>query len=379
MESPLSVSFTYASVLLAALALSLLLTPVARAVALRLKIVDHPGHRKIHHQPKPYLGGVAIYLSFFTVVFGGIAAAHLTNLQGGVFDSFAWLSDLAQRMDRVMPKLIAIFIGGTAAFLVGLWDDVTNAGERLSLKLGVQVLAAALAVMAGVSVDFFGTPWLNVPLSMVWIVGIMNAFNLLDNMDGLSGGIACIAIAVFAALAALLEQHFVALILFALFGSILGFLRYNLHPSSIFMGDAGSLFIGYLLGALTILESYVDGDGITVFSLFMPPLILGVPLADTISVIIIRMKNRKPIYVGDRNHLSHRLVALGLSQRWAVRLLYCIGIVLGINALLLPWLSLWQGAVVLGQSMLLTIIFSVLLYYGNRARHSPSGKEARAT
>ena len=356
----------YGIVFLTALVVALLMVPLCRAVALRYGILDNPGYRKIHAAPKPYLGGLAVYISFTSTVLAGFAAVWL--LQDTIFfqQYFGSFAGKLPGMLQTIPQLLAIFAGMTIMLLTGLWDDVSSSSYGFPVKVALQFGAACLAVGVGVRIDFFTTPWINIPISLLWIVGITNAFNLLDNMDGLASGVAFVALAIFSTVAMVLGQWYVAMILLAFAGSLLGFLKYNSYPSTIFLGDAGSLVVGYLMGTFTILESYVDGQSITYLSVFMPLLILGVPLADTFSVIVIRTLNGKPIYVGDKNHLSHRLVAMGLTQRGAVWLLYLTSLALGANALLLPWLGWWEGLLLLAQSSCLAAIFLVMLHFGTR-------------
>ena len=173
---------------------------------------------------------------------------------------------------------------------------------------------------------------LDVVVTLLWIVGMTNAFNLLDNMDGLSAGVALVASAVFLVNAWVLGEFFISLLLLAFIGSLLGFLFYNYNPASVFLGDCGSLFIGYVIASLTLLERYVSHASSTLFPVLMPVLVLAVPIMDTATVILIRLREGRPIYVGDRRHLSHRLVALGFSPRTAVLFIYLVTLSLGLGA-----------------------------------------------
>jgi UDP-GlcNAc:undecaprenyl-phosphate GlcNAc-1-phosphate transferase len=200
----------------------------------------------------------------------------------------------------------------------------------------------------------------------MWIVLITNSFNLLDNMDGLSSGVAAISAIIFLSVAAYQGQFFIALILSIFIGSVLGFLRYNYNPSTIFMGDAGSLFLGYILSTLTISASYVTPESSSLLPALMPVIILSIPLFDTISVIIIRVKEHRPIYVGDKRHLSHRLVDMGFSPRSAVNTIYLLTFAVGLAAFLLPYLSIRLSILVFIQVIIILIIISILMFVGKR-------------
>jgi UDP-GlcNAc:undecaprenyl-phosphate GlcNAc-1-phosphate transferase len=203
---------------------------------------------------------------------------------------------------------------------------------------------------------------------MFWIVGITNSFNLLDNMDGLSSGIAVIISLILGVLTIQQGQYFSALLLLTLAGSILGFLRYNFNPSSIFMGDAGSLFIGYMLAALTVSTSYVTTRSMSQLPVLIPVLVLGVPLFDTFSVMIIRWKEKRPLFVGDKCHFSHRLVELGMSVRQAVVFIYLVTLCVGVSAILIPELPLFGSIIVLVQGALVFSLITLLMIKGKHLK-----------
>src|SRR5688572_13510120 len=319
-------------VMLTATGLSAVLVPAARGAARRVGIIDQPGERKIHAVPTPRTGGVAVFVSFTLVVGVGYAlaprlvAALGANLSPG--SSFA----LLQESFRVQGRLVGLLTGGAVAFAVGLADDALGRRFPVLFKALGQLLAALILVAAGVRTTFLPYEWMNVVVTVVWIVGVTNAFNLLDNMDGLCAGVALIATGVFLITAWSLGEFFIVLILSAFAGSLLGLLFFNAHPATIFLGDNGSLFIGFMMGSLTLLERYLSHASSTIFPVLMPVLVLAVPLADTATVMAIRLRERRPIYVGDERHISHRLVALGFSQRGAVLLLYLMTLSLGLGA-----------------------------------------------
>ncbi len=345
------------------LLLSLLLVPLARKTAFRFNILDKPGERKIHAQAKPYLGGVAVFLSFIIVIGFNLVLA-------GFFSNTEWMKPFENQLRRlplVSAKLIALFGASLLIVVLGIIDDIQGIGFSPKLKLLGQFVAAGIVVAFGIRISFLGISWLNIVVSMIWIIGITNSFNLLDNMDGLSAGVAAIAGLIFFAVTALQGQVFVAMILIALVGSILGFLKYNYNPSSIFMGDAGSMFLGFMLGSLTITASYVTPRSSSLLPAIMPLAILSIPLFDTISVVIIRIKEHRPVYVGDKRHLSHRLVDMGFSQRSAVNLIYLLTFTIGMICFLLPYINLWQSLIVIAQVIFILVIISILMFVGRRS------------
>jgi UDP-GlcNAc:undecaprenyl-phosphate GlcNAc-1-phosphate transferase len=188
------------------------------------------------------------------------------------------------------------------------------------------------------------------------------AFNVLDLLFGLSGGVALVASCVFLVNAWALGEFFISLLLLAFIGSLLGFLFYNSHPASVFLGDCGSLFIGYVMASLTLLEHYVSRASSSLFPVLMPVLVLAVPIMDTATVVLIRLREGRPIYVGDRRHLSHRLVALGFSTRTAVFFIYLLTLSLGLGALNLSDATPGQSAVILAQSVGLVALVLILIF-----------------
>ena len=360
----LIVIYTY--LIISSLVLSLMLVPLAKKLAIKWNIHDQPGERKIHQTPNPYLGGVAISLSFFIVLMLNLLLFLLLKDQAGFKSNFPFLADQYSLIINVWPKLAAILVGATIIVVVGVIDDINSSLISPKFKLLFQTIAAVIAVYYGVSISFFPVDWVDWVFSIFWIVLITNSFNLLDNMDGLSSGVAAISAIIFLSVAAYQGQFFIALILSIFTGSTLGFLKYNYNPSSIFMGDAGSLFLGYILASLTIEASYVTGESSSLLPALMPVIILSIPLFDTISVIIIRVREHRPIYVGDKRHLSHRLVDMGFSPRSAVNTIYLLTFAIGLAAFLLPYLSIRLSILVFVQVIIILIIISILMFVGKR-------------
>ncbi len=312
-----------------ALLFSVLGTPLARRLALATGIVDLPGHRKVHHEPTPLLGGAAIYGAFVValLLFGGRAEVR---------------------------QMISIVLGATSISLIGVVDDAR--GVRPSLKLLAQLGAAALVVVSGLRVQIFPWEMLNIAVSLLWIVAITNALNLLDNMDGLSGGIAAIAAAHFLLLAALNGQYLVGVLSAALLGACIGFLRYNFNPASIFMGDTGSLFIGFILAAVAIKLRFANTFVVT---WMVPPVVLLVPLFDTALVIVSRLRRGlNPFTTPGKDHLSHRLVGLGFTRREAVLICWLIASSAGMIAVFLTEAPV-GGAYLLAAILILAGIYAI--------------------
>jgi len=323
---------------LAAFGSALILTPVFRLVALRLGVVDQPGGKKIHGQPTPLLGGPAIAISQVAGV-----------LAGGPVDR-TWAS---------MPVAAGLIM------LLGIHDDLDPQAEgvRWWLRLLFEVFLAAIIINAGITITFLRTPWISIPITLVWIVGITNAFNLLDNMNGLSAGVAAIAGLTFAAMAARYvevspEQLPTARAGAALAGACLGFLPSNFR-SRIFMGDAGSLYLGFTLACLAALGSWRSPTVPT--SLIIPFLVLAYPIFDTTLVVILRLRRGQSPVVGGRDHSSHRLVNLGLGRVEVVLLIYLFSLSHALTALLVSSVTLRLSLLALAGSASVLFIFGMVL------------------
>ncbi|MDK2820476.1 MAG: UDP-GlcNAc:undecaprenyl-phosphate/decaprenyl-phosphate GlcNAc-phosphate transferase [Clostridia bacterium] len=331
--------------------ISFLLTPLICRIAPRLGAVDNPDPRKVHHTPMPRLGGVAIYLGF-------MAAYGLLGYYDGQF--------------------MGLFYAGTFIMLVGVIDDIKSLNPKI--KLIGQIIAACILVAYGVRVEFLTNPFadllilgkLAIPVTIFWIVGVTNALNLVDGLDGLAAGTSFIAAVTIAVVAWLNNEFIVATLSLALAIGILGFLPYNFHPARIFMGDSGSMFLGFNLAALATIGLTKSA---TVISLFIPVVILGLPILDTFFAIVRRFLNGQPIFAPDKGHLHHRLLAQGLTQRQAVGIIYLVDACLGGSAILLNRLTTDQGVLILvGLSVIILVGCDKLGIIG---KHSLSKLKAR--
>jgi UDP-GlcNAc:undecaprenyl-phosphate GlcNAc-1-phosphate transferase len=310
----------YLLILLIAFCIAMGLTPAIRRLAVRLGIVDNPNARKIHAQPIPLLGGLAIYLAFTVALFV-----------------------LGDR--EYVLQVVGIFSGATLCSFLGLWDD--RRGLSPLLKLGGQIVAAMILVISGVQIQMLPLAALNVAATVFWVVGITNAFNLMDNMDGLSGGVGAVAAAFFLFLAAGSGQYLVGALAAALMGACIGFLVYNVNPASIFMGDTGSLFLGFMLAAVGIKLRFPENVHFVTW--MIPVLVLGLPIFDTTLVTISRLRRGlNPLTTPGKDHVSHRLVKMGYTQREAVLILYLAGCALGVVSMYLTQASIREGYVLGG-------------------------------
>lgn len=322
---------------------SYLIMPLVRKVSMKIGYLDHPKNTKVHAHPTPLLGGVGIFISF---VIGLVTASSL-------------IAD---------PRVQSILIGSTFLLIVGLVDD--KFGMMPEVKLLAQFLAAMVVIKTGIRIEFFHNYYLNTIVTYLWLVGITNSFNLLDNMNGLSAGIAGIAAVFFGIVMWVGNQIGVAVISFALAGASFGFLKHNFPRANIFMGDTGSLVIGYVLASTAILGSWCTRFLTT--SIVMPVIILAYPIFDTTLVTIVRMKEGRSIFQGGKDHSSHRLALLGFKKRGAVLIIYFICILLGLSALLIQKLSLKAAVVVI------IIVFVSLLGLGIRLALVDVGRYGRS-
>ena len=360
----------YSYLFLIAFVLSLLLVPVMKKLAVRIGAVDQPSQRKVHRHSKPLLGGLAIAATLLLVIgvhlLAGALLADQQNLP-------AFLERIVQQrsyLGAAMPRLVAIIGGAILMVGVGLLDDLKGEKFPYQIKFVAQFIAAGWVALAGVHTSFLPLVWMNQLLSVFWIVGITNAFNLLDNMDGQSAGVAAITAAIFFSICVEQAQFFNAVLLITLIGAILGFLRYNFSPASIFMGDTGSLFLGFLLGSITLVMSYAPATAVSILpvTVIVPLLVLSVPIFDTLSVMMIRLREKRPLFVGDKRHFSDRLVEQSMSHRGAVIFIYLVTLCIGVGASFLPFLPGWAVMLVLLQTVAIYAMIAILMAIGKR-RH----------
>lgn len=332
--------------LLSAFVLSCLASPLAIRLAFKIGAVDRPEERKVHTHTMPRVGGTAIFLSFLVCL--------LLIL-------------------KVSGPFTGLVYGACLIFLVGLLDDIF----RLSawVKLLGQIAAAAVAVHFGVAMHFVASPFngaldlgfLSIPLTLLWIVGVSNAINLIDGLDGLAAGVSAIAAAAMGIIALIKGQPEFAVVAFTLVAAIAGFLPFNFYPAKTFMGDSGSNFLGFTLGCLAIIGMTKSA---TLISLLVPVVILAIPILDTFSAIIRRMYNKEPIFLPDRDHLHHRLMALGMSHRRSVLIIYGVSAFFSAVAVLIVFIGSPKANVILALLLLLVVLaaYKIGLFSGKGRR-----------
>jgi len=302
-------------------------TPLVRRAAIYLGFVDTPAKRKLHSEPMPLMGGVAIF--------------------GGAFIVMLFIAPS-------MPKSVAgVLLAGTAVALTGLIDD--RRGLPAWAKLAAQALAVVILVYYGIQVQLPIPQPLNYLITFIWLAGISNAINFLDNMDGLSAGISAVASSFILLMGLANGQLLVSALSAAVLGATLGFLRYNFKPAQIFMGDVGSLFLGFVLAVLGLQLVFPATNNVITW--MVPILILGVPVFDMTLVIFSRIRRGVSPNTAGKDHTSHRLVDRGFSQREAVLILYLIGGVFGMIALYMTQASLLEAYVMAGLTAVTAIYF----------------------
>lgn len=350
-------------VFIIALAISLALVPVARIFGRRFGFVDAVHPDKIHREPMVRCGGAGIAAAFCLTLLGGLALLHFDAPRAFLPSP---LAEHVPNIPSVLPRLATVMAGALLLFAVGLVDDKRNL--RPVIKLSFQILAALTLVAGGITIKMFIPGWLpGAILTVIWVVLLSNAFNLLDNMNGLTSGVSLVCAISFYLVSRAGGEYFMMAMFAALAGSVAGFLPYNFPRARLFMGDSGSLFIGYLFAALSIMVTYYDAGVPTQLPVVAPLIILGVPLFDTLSVMWIRWRAGKPLMQGDQNHFSHRLVALGFSRTRAVMFIWAVTLCVGLAGVNLRYLSGTGAAIALAQAVLFFLLIFWLEMQGKRA------------
>ncbi|CAM4000133.1 glycosyltransferase family 4 protein [Mesobacillus zeae] len=302
---------------------AILLTPFVKKLAFKIGATDQPNKRKVHQNIMPRLGGLAIYMSFLIGIF-------LIRPE----ESFHW----------------PVLIGSLIIIATGLVDDVREISPKV--KLAGQIVAALIVVVGGdMNVTFINLPFggeiqfgiFSIPLTMIWIIGITNAINLIDGLDGLAGGVSTIALLTIAGMAFIMGNDYVLAVALITACSTIGFLFYNFHPAKIFMGDTGALFLGYIVGVLSLLGF----KNVTFISLIVPIIILGVPISDTFFAIVRRLVNKQPLSAPDKSHLHHCLLKTGFTHRQTVLLIYAMSAMFGLTAFIFSFATVWGSLIVI--------------------------------
>lgn len=326
-----ALSFPYNVYLIAfagATATSLVTLPFWRRWCVRIGLVDDPGHRKIHDTPIPLAGGLAVLTGLLLPLL--IASALLRSDLFGDATTAPLLHGLSKRG----WQLAAIVFGAAGMTVIGLLDDRHEL--KPAQKFSGQLLIAFIVAWAGVRITMFvPNVVFHFAITMFWLLAVINAFNFMDNMNGLCAGLGAIGAGLFGLVSAFHGQYLVTLMALLMSGALAGFLPHNFPKARAFLGDSGSHLVGYMLAVLAILPHFINRDQPNRLAIISPLLILAVPLGDMIWVVLLRWRKGQPFYVGDTNHLSHRLVRAGLSKTAAVMLIWLIALICGSGALLL--------------------------------------------
>lgn len=329
---------SYAAIgIIVAFVLTAVAVPFVKRLAFAIGAIDQPNKRKVHQKVMPRLGGVAIFFGFW-----GSVILTQSNKEG----------------------LLPMAIGAMILLAVGIIDDMKELPAKV--KLVGQILAASVVAIGGPRIEFVTNVinhesdmlslaiWMSVPITIIWIIAIINAVNLIDGLDGLAAGISAIASLTMSIVALGNGQEQLAILLFILFGSCLGFLPYNFHPASIFMGDCGSMFLGHALAVFSLMGT---AKSVTFISVVIPILILGVPIFDTLFAIVRRMLSGQPIFQADKAHLHHQFLKRGFSHRTTVLIIYALSAVLSVCALIMDYLTT-EKSLIFSLILITAILFA---------------------
>lgn len=335
-----SLATLYFATFFSALLMSLLLTPAARSAAIVLDIMDHPSTKvKTHKAPVPYLGGIAIFLAFILALL--------------------WIRILTSFPTGTLRSLRGIIIGGMFIFALGLIDDVKQHGLHYRTKFFFQILGALIAVHFGIRIKFIQPDWIATALTVVWIVGVTNAFNLVDIMDGLASGIASVAAAAFLFISLPTEDIYVNFASAALCGATLGFFPYNISKKwRLFMGDSGSLLLGFVASCLALGTSYGEKTNVGVFA---PLVILALPIFDTLLVFYLRIRRGMSPFLGSKDHFPLRLELLGWPRPTILLFSMALTALLSVGALTVTRANEAMSFVIYGFILLMLGIFTAYL------------------
>lgn len=332
-------------------------TPLIKLLAIRIGATDQPENRKVHRISMPRLGGLAIVM--------------------GTFAGFLLLQPKSE-------YLLSIGIGSLMILLIGFVDDKFSLPARI--KFFGQLIAALMPVMAGLHIDHIGLPFggylqfnqfFGYSVTILWIIGITNAINFIDGLDGLAGGVSVIGLSTILIMAIIDQQFFIVAMATVLIGSTLGFLVHNFHPAKIFMGDTGSLFLGYMIAVLSVLGFF---KSLATFSLLIPILILAVPIFDTLFAIIRRIAKGQKISAPDKSHLHHCLLAIGFGHRTTVLIIYAMSAVFGLTAVIFSNSTLWGSLTIfILASMVTQITAEVIGIFGENRRYLTNGMKKLIT
>ncbi len=334
------------------------LSPYFINMAFQTNLLDHPSGRKKHKKPTPFFGGVVIFISFWLVVLTGFVAGILME---GHLENIKELPYILKDILPWIPKITGVFVGSALVLVLGIWDDRFNLSPLI--KFAGQSAAALILLWVGMRVNLVAPLGVfGYFITYVWIVLLMNAFNFIDSIDGHCAGVALISTFMFFCLTLIVGQSAVTLLVLVFGGALFGFFGFNVKPARCFLGDNGSLFIGYMMSMMTLLCRY-NAEPNSLLSPLIPILMFGVPIYDTLSVIAVRLFRGIPPWRGDRNHFAHRLVKLGMGEKNASVFSYFIALTLGLVALLTTQVTTFLGNLIIVFIFISIISIVALLEY----------------
>lgn len=348
----------YAAAFLVPFMIGTILTPWFVNLAFKTNLLDYPEGRKNHKKPTPFLGGIVIFIAFWSVIFGGLLLAFMLR---GRMDLLHALPPLFWDVIPWLPEITGVFAGSLVVLVIGIWDDRFNLSP--AVKFLGQSAAAVILLAVGLHVNLvqplgaFGYF-----VTFFWIILLMNAFNFIDSIDGHCSGVALISTCIFFFLTLIIRQAAVSFLVLIFAGALFSFFRFNTKPAKCFLGDNGSLFIGYMMSVITLLCHYHAKPHSSV-SPFIPVLMFGVPIYDTLSVVAVRIFRGIPPWKGDRNHFAHRLVRLGMGEKNAALFSYFIALTLGLVALLTTQMMTFLGNLLVILLFIAIISIVALLEY----------------
>jgi UDP-GlcNAc:undecaprenyl-phosphate GlcNAc-1-phosphate transferase len=350
---------------------SFLLCSLMRVLSPKLGYVDRPAGRKNHSRVMPYGGGVAMVVTFILMMLTGVLLVYFGKLSG--FKALDWTDIHRAGLGSRLNQVGGILLGAIILMTVGLFDDLKDLGPKT--KLFFQFAVAALVVI-GFDVRlylFVESPWFGWIVSIFWIVILINSFNFLDNADGLSAGVALVCTSVLLAVAIAGGQVFVAAMLACLAGVLAGFLIHNFPPAKIFMGDAGSMVVGYLVSIGAILTTFYNQDNpqTNKLSVLIPLVVMAIPLYDFFSVVVLRWLAGANPFLGDHRHFSHRLLRRGLTTRQTVLTIYLATGCTAVGAILMRYVGTLPSILIFLQTLCIVAIIGILEYKPTHHEKNP--------
>ena len=365
--------FLYACTFFVSFLLTLCAVPLCKRIAWKTGYLDVPkseGH-KLHRRATPLLGGAAMCLGWCVTVAAGFTAAKIWNPE--------LIRPYAEGLSRTAPDLLVMVLGACASVILGLIDD-KHALKAWQKFLGQLVIATAVVVFGGIRISLFlNSSILSCAVTVFWFLFMFNAMNFFDNMDGLAVGTSAIAFLFFMAASIVNGQYFVANLCACSAAAACAFWIFNSSPASIFMGDAGSHFLAFLLAVISAKVTYYNPDAAaTRFAILIPLFVLAVPIFDTFAVVAIRIRNHKPVYVGDHNHISHRFCRMGMPPRRAVQLVHLLVLIGALGMLPLLWGDPRTCFILLIQGFAILLLLSVMQYTGIHTAEDRQAEEKTA-